>query len=92
MLVQSQPDGSDRKVQIVYIRVNNANPNGVKQAISSTYLRFKKNSSSPNSGAHGGSTILNLNQNDLISMWSYREGGDGIVEIKLGHLTIKRIA
>ena len=48
MLVQSQPDRSDRKVQIVYIRVNNANPNGVKQAISSTYLRFKKNSSSPN--------------------------------------------
>jgi hypothetical protein len=92
MLVQSQPDGSDRKVQIVYIRVNNNNPNGVKQAISSTYLRFRKDSETPNSGAHGGSTILNLNQNDLISMWSYREGGDGIVQIKLGHLTIKRIA
>jgi hypothetical protein len=92
MLVQATFNGGDRKVQPVYIRVNNTDPDSVKQAISSTYLRFRNGANTPNSGGHGGSTILQLNQNDLISIWSYREGSSGNVEIETGHLTIKRIA
>ena len=40
----------------------------------------------------GSSTILDLNQNDLVSMWSYREGNGGALNIQHGHLTIRRIA
>ena len=86
----SQNNGSGRKVNPSYIRVNNADPDGQMQALGSCYLIF--NNTPPRHNCQGASTILDLNQNDLISVWSYREGGEGDSKITGGHLTIKRIA
>ena len=93
MLVRSQNDGSDRKINPTYIRVNNTDPHGIKNAIGSCYLRYRTTTNN-RENCQGASTILELNQNDLISMWSYREGSGGTVYItgNNGHLTIKRIA
>jgi len=92
MIVQSEGSGADRKVRPTYIRVNNTDPDGVQQAISSCYLRFRY-PTTPCWGTQGASTILSLNQNDLISIWSYQHGSaGGHVHINHGHLTIKRIA
>ena len=93
MLLRSQNDGADRKINPTYIRVNNTDPHGIKNAIGSCYLR-NRNTTDLRENCQGASTILELNQNDLISMWSYREGNAGNVYIvgNNGHLTIKRIA
>jgi hypothetical protein len=93
MLVRSQNNGSDRKINPTYIRVNNTDPHGIKNAIGSCYLRFNTTTNN-RENCQGASTILELNQNDLISIWSYREGSSGNVYITghNGHLTIKRIA
>ena len=93
MLVKSENNGDYRKINPTYIRVNNTDPNNILQAIGSCYLR-NNNTTNLRENCQGASTILSLNQNDLISMWSYREGNSGQVQIVggNGHLTIKRIA
>ena len=93
MLVKSQNNGSSRKVNPTYIRVNNTDPHGIKNAIGSCYLRYNTTTNN-RENCQGASTILDLNQNDLISIWSYREGSSGDVYIagSNGHITIKRIA
>jgi len=93
MLVRSQNNGSDRKINPTYIRVNNTDPHGIKNAIGSCYLRYNTTTNN-RENCQGASTIFELNQNDLISIWSYREGSGGNVYItgNNGHLTIKKIA
>ena len=93
MLVRSQNNGSDRKINPTYIRVNNTDPHGIKNAIGSCYIRYNTTNNN-RENCQGASTILSLNQNDLISIWSYREGSGGDVYVtgNNGHLTIKRIA
>ena len=90
-LIRSENNGSDRKIPVSYIRINNADPDGEYQALSSCYLRFR-NTTEMREGALSSSTILSLNQNDLVSFWTYREGNTGRLNIQHGHFQIKRIA
>jgi hypothetical protein len=90
MLVRSNTDGGLRKINPTYIRVNNTNPDNQLQAIGSCYLRYN-DTINTRENCQGASTILDLEQNDLISIWSYREGNSGTIFIKEGHITIKRI-
>jgi hypothetical protein len=90
MRVRNQNTGVDRKTNITYVRVNDLDPGGNLQAIGWCYVRFRGTSDNAE-GAQNASTILELNQNDLISLWSYREGASGQNTIQEGYLTIKRI-
>ena len=90
-IIRSENSGSDRKVPITYIRINNADPNGEYQAVAGCYLR-EHDTNDRREGAISSSTILDLNQNDLVSIWSYREGNSGALNIQHGHIQIKRIA
>ena len=91
ILVSSENNGTERKTQPTYVRINNTDPDGEYQALGSCYLRYI-NTTNNRQNCQGASTILDLNQNDLVSLWSYREGNGGYVNIKKGHLTIRRIA
>ena len=90
-IIRSENSGSDRKVPITYIRINNADPNGEYQAVAGCYLR-EHDTNDRREGAISSSTILDLNQNDLVSIWSYREGNGGALNIQHGHIQIRRIA
>ncbi len=91
MLIRGENSGSDRKTIVTYVRINNADPNGEYQAVASSYIRYRT-ATNNRENCQSASTILELNENDLVSLWSYREGNTGNTNIQHGHIQIKRIA
>ena len=91
MLIRGENNGDDRKTIVTYVRINNADPNGEYQAVASSYIRYRTTTNN-RENCQSASTILELNQNDLVSLWSYREGNTGNTNIQHGHFVIKRIA
>ena len=91
MLIRSENSGQERKNLITYVRINNANPDGEEQALAGSYLRYIS-ATNNRENCQSASTILQLNQNDLVSLWNYREGGTGTANIQHGHFQIRRIA
>ena len=91
MLIRSENTGQERKNLITYVRINNADPDGEEQALAGSYLRYIS-ATNNRENCQSASTILQLNQNDLVSLWNYREGGTGVANIQHGHFKIRRIA
>ena len=91
LLIRSEYSGSDEKNAITYIRINNTDPDGEYQAVAGSFMRYTYITDN-RENAQSSSTMLSLNQNDLVSFWNYREGSSGNLNIQHGHFTIKRIA
>jgi hypothetical protein len=86
-------NGTTRQTPITHIRINDVYPDGVRQGLWGSHIRYTSGAGANNREVAGtGQTMLSLSSGDKVSIWAVREGNSGTPSIQAGsQINIKRI-